>query len=142
MTSSCHTFPGPTSSTGMGRCATCCSAPTRRTTSASTSRSSWRVNAFFSRSTTVCVVRCEKKPSGGCAGQLFAGVVRGPDERTGLDVSEAHGHAGGRVIGKLLWRHPAVHGEMEFRRLQVLADRHEVDVCVPQILKRLGDLFR
>jgi hypothetical protein len=67
------------------------------------------------------------------AGQLFSGVVRRTDQRTGLDVGESHAHA---LIGELLeflGSDPPIYREMEFRRLEVLAECDQIHIGVTEV---------
>ena len=72
--------------------------------------------------------------------ELRAGVVRAPNERPGFHVRDAHGLARALVLGELVGRDPAIDRQVELRRLQVLAHRHQIAARVPQVGQRLGDL--
>src|SRR5436305_7706929 len=89
-----------------------------------TSAMRWRTRATRSLNTYVTSVGhlCTS-----CAGRGLLGVVAGPRQRAGLDMGEAHRHAGGGQPVELLGGPPAVDGQVVGGGAEVLAEGDDVD---------------
>ena len=68
-------------------------------------------------------------------------MVRGPNQRPGLNVGEAHLPATSRVLGEFIRRYPPVYWEVELRRLEVLAHGDDVAPGVGEVRKRFRNLL-
>src|SRR5215212_6513210 len=99
--------------------------------------------ACFSRVTLWALDARAESAAGGVAGvlSLLVGVVGAADERSALDVLEAHLEAELAERGELLRSVVAAHREVVLRGAQVLADGQDVHVVLPQVEHGALDLL-
>src|SRR6266545_3709373 len=72
---------------------------------------------------------------------MAPGVVGAADQRAGFDVAEAHLICCGLEVLKLFRRYVAFDFKLPNGRLQVLADRNDVDVVRTQVVQSRHDLI-
>src|SRR5581483_6548838 len=78
--------------------------------------------------------------AGGGRMLLLVGAVGAAHERAGEDRAEAERLALLPEPAELVGMDPAVDRRVLRARLEVLADRHDVDAVLPQVAQRLDDL--
>src|SRR5205814_6640714 len=72
---------------------------------------------------------------------LLVGAIRRADERAGEDRAEAERLALFTEPAELVGMHPALDLRVPRARLEVLADRHDVDAVRAKVAQRLDDLL-
>ena len=72
--------------------------------------------------------------------RLLVGVVTGADERGAFDDTEAQLQADVAPVSELVRCHPAVHGQMLRRGLEVLADGEDIHAVGDEVAQALLDL--